>query len=214
MRNAFVVDSYIKKRLFFTISASNDLKTFEDKLYFFISFFFKQFLTFIHLHVFASSPLYLCLQPYLSVMLNKGSLEVLVFTGSHSPRRVVRPLDQGALNDGREHSLRIERLPGRLCACLCLRQSCTTALSDSGIVFFFFFCPSQVFCCSGGRGGQEGGCTSQRSGREPAPTLPRWYSCRGGADLQQSQRSVPGMYMEPDDQRCVRNFILHLSERL
>uniref|UniRef100_A0A3Q1ANG5 Basement membrane-specific heparan sulfate proteoglycan core protein n=1 Tax=Amphiprion ocellaris TaxID=80972 RepID=A0A3Q1ANG5_AMPOC len=53
-------------------------------------------------------------EPYLSVMLNKGSLEVLVFTGSHSPRRVIRRPDQGTLNDGREHSLRIERLPGRL----------------------------------------------------------------------------------------------------
>lgn len=122
MRHAFVVDSYINKHLFFTVSATIDLRTFEDEMYFFIFFFFKQFV---------------CLQPYLSVMLNKGSLEVLVFTGSHSPRRVVRPLDQGALNDGREHSLRIERLPGRLCACLCLRQSCTTALSDPGMVFFF-----------------------------------------------------------------------------
>lgn len=54
------------------------------------------------------------LQPYLSVMLNKGSLEVLVFTGSHSLRRVIRRPEQGILNDGREHSLRIERLPGRL----------------------------------------------------------------------------------------------------
>ncbi|XP_008282825.1 laminin subunit alpha-2 isoform X4 [Stegastes partitus] len=52
-------------------------------------------------------------EPYLSVMLNKGSLEVLVFTGSHSLRRVIRRPDQGTLNDGREHSLRIERLPGR-----------------------------------------------------------------------------------------------------
>uniref|UniRef100_A0A673CXW6 Laminin subunit alpha 2 n=1 Tax=Sphaeramia orbicularis TaxID=375764 RepID=A0A673CXW6_9TELE len=52
-------------------------------------------------------------EPYLSVMLNKGSLEVLLFSGSHSPRRVVRRPDQGVLNDGREHSLRIERLPGR-----------------------------------------------------------------------------------------------------
>ncbi|XP_076612601.1 laminin subunit alpha-2 [Chaetodon auriga] len=52
-------------------------------------------------------------EPYLSVMLNKGSLEVLVFTGSHSPRRVIRRPEQGVLNDGREHSLRIERLPGR-----------------------------------------------------------------------------------------------------
>ncbi|KAK2856042.1 hypothetical protein Q5P01_004777 [Channa striata] len=52
-------------------------------------------------------------EPYLSVMLNKGSLEVLLFTGSHNPRRVVRRPEQGILNDGREHSLRIERLPGR-----------------------------------------------------------------------------------------------------
>ncbi|XP_029705872.1 LOW QUALITY PROTEIN: laminin subunit alpha-2 [Takifugu rubripes] len=52
-------------------------------------------------------------EPFLSVMLNKGGLEVLMFTGSHSPRRVVRRPDQGVLNDGREHSLRIERLPGR-----------------------------------------------------------------------------------------------------
>lgn len=60
-----------------------------------------------------------------------------MFTGSHSPRRVVRPPDQGVLNDGREHSLRIERLPGRLCACLlCLHQSRTTR-SDPGMGFFF-----------------------------------------------------------------------------
>nr|XP_057947713.1 laminin subunit alpha-2 isoform X3 [Doryrhamphus excisus] len=52
-------------------------------------------------------------EPYLTVMLNKGSLEVLVFTGSHSVRRVIRRPEQGILSDGREHSLRIERLPGR-----------------------------------------------------------------------------------------------------
>uniref|UniRef100_A0A3P8V0J9 Laminin subunit alpha 2 n=1 Tax=Cynoglossus semilaevis TaxID=244447 RepID=A0A3P8V0J9_CYNSE len=52
-------------------------------------------------------------EPYLSVMLNKGSLEVLVFTGSHSPRRVIRRPELGILNDGKEHSLRIERLAGR-----------------------------------------------------------------------------------------------------
>lgn len=97
--------------------------------------FAKHFLAFIHLHIFVSPPLYLLLQPYLSVMLNKGSLEVLMYTGSHSLRRVVRRLDQGVLNDGREHSLRIERLPGRLCACLCLQQSRTTVLSDPGMVF-------------------------------------------------------------------------------
>uniref|UniRef100_A0A1A8G7H2 Laminin, alpha 2 n=1 Tax=Nothobranchius korthausae TaxID=1143690 RepID=A0A1A8G7H2_9TELE len=55
-------------------------------------------------------------EPYLSVMLNKGSLEVLIFTGSHNPRRVIRRPEQGVLNDGREHSLRIERLPGRFFA--------------------------------------------------------------------------------------------------
>ncbi|CAL8316372.1 unnamed protein product, partial [Boreogadus saida] len=52
-------------------------------------------------------------EPYLSVMLNKGSLEVLVFTGSHNTRRVLRRADQGVLHDGREHALRIERLAGR-----------------------------------------------------------------------------------------------------
>ncbi|XP_061609365.1 laminin subunit alpha-2 isoform X7 [Phyllopteryx taeniolatus] len=52
-------------------------------------------------------------EPFLSVMLNKGSLEVLVYTGSHSLRRVIRRPEQGILSDGREHSLRIERLPGR-----------------------------------------------------------------------------------------------------
>uniref|UniRef100_A0A3Q2PYA0 Laminin G domain-containing protein n=1 Tax=Fundulus heteroclitus TaxID=8078 RepID=A0A3Q2PYA0_FUNHE len=52
-------------------------------------------------------------EPYLSVMLNKGVLEVLINTGTHSQRRVIRRPDQGDLNDGREHSLRIERLAGR-----------------------------------------------------------------------------------------------------
>ncbi|XP_038127225.1 laminin subunit alpha-2 isoform X2 [Cyprinodon tularosa] len=52
-------------------------------------------------------------EPYLLVMLNKGSLEVLINTGSHTQRCVVRRPDQGNLNDGREHSLRIERLAGR-----------------------------------------------------------------------------------------------------
>ncbi|XP_030577117.1 laminin subunit alpha-2 isoform X2 [Archocentrus centrarchus] len=52
-------------------------------------------------------------EPYLSVMLNRGALEVVVFTGSHNPRAVIRRPEQGALNDGREHSLRIERLAGR-----------------------------------------------------------------------------------------------------
>lgn len=68
------------------------------------------------------------LQPYLSVMLNKGSLEVLVFTGSHSLRRVIRRPEQGILNDGREHSLRIERLPGRLVCSFCVSYLCNNIL--------------------------------------------------------------------------------------
>ncbi|XP_073788195.1 laminin subunit alpha-2 isoform X3 [Danio rerio] len=51
-------------------------------------------------------------EPFLSVQLSKGALEVLVFTGSRNPRRVFRKPDQGILHDGREHSLRIQRLPG------------------------------------------------------------------------------------------------------
>ncbi|XP_062292940.1 laminin subunit alpha-2 [Scomber scombrus] len=52
-------------------------------------------------------------EPYLSVILSKGSLEVFVNTGSHSTGRVIRLPEQGILNDGREHSLRIKRLPDR-----------------------------------------------------------------------------------------------------
>ncbi|KAM6964872.1 laminin subunit alpha-2 [Aplochiton taeniatus] len=52
-------------------------------------------------------------EPYVAVILSRGTLEVLVHTGSHSPRRVVRKPDQGILHDGREHSLRIQRLAGR-----------------------------------------------------------------------------------------------------
>ncbi|KAL0967369.1 hypothetical protein UPYG_G00251370 [Umbra pygmaea] len=55
-------------------------------------------------------------EAFLAVLLNKGALEVSVFTGSHSPRKVVRKPDQGILHDGREHTLRIERLGGRLFA--------------------------------------------------------------------------------------------------
>ncbi|KAJ0026671.1 hypothetical protein NQD34_017671 [Periophthalmus magnuspinnatus] len=57
-------------------------------------------------------------EPYLSVMLNQGALEVLLFTGTHTPRRVIRRPEQGILHDGREHSLRIERLAGS-CDCFC-----------------------------------------------------------------------------------------------
>ncbi|XP_036405402.1 laminin subunit alpha-2 isoform X1 [Megalops cyprinoides] len=51
-------------------------------------------------------------EPFLSVLLNKGILEVLVFTGGRNPRRVIRKPDDGILHDGREHSLRIERIGG------------------------------------------------------------------------------------------------------
>ncbi|XP_064196122.1 laminin subunit alpha-2 isoform X2 [Anguilla rostrata] len=53
-------------------------------------------------------------EPFLSVLLNKGALEVLVFSGSHNPRRVIRRAEDGILHDGREHSLRIERLSSRI----------------------------------------------------------------------------------------------------
>uniref|UniRef100_A0A669EDF2 Laminin subunit alpha-2 n=1 Tax=Oreochromis niloticus TaxID=8128 RepID=A0A669EDF2_ORENI len=53
------------------------------------------------------------LLPYLSVMLTRGSLEVVVSTGSHNRRQATRRPEQGTLNDGREHTLRIERLAGR-----------------------------------------------------------------------------------------------------
>lgn len=57
-----------------------------------------------------------------------------MFTGSHSPRRVVRRSEQGILNDGREHSLRIERLPGRLV--------CVWRFVKSYVFYGIFFC-----CC-------------------------------------------------------------------
>uniref|UniRef100_A0A9J7ZDZ5 Laminin subunit alpha 2 n=1 Tax=Cyprinus carpio carpio TaxID=630221 RepID=A0A9J7ZDZ5_CYPCA len=53
-------------------------------------------------------------EPFLSVQLNKGALEVLVFTGSRSPHRALRKAAKGILHDGREHSLRIQRLSGAL----------------------------------------------------------------------------------------------------
>lgn len=83
------------------------------------------------------------LQPYLSVMLNKGSLEVLVFTGHHNPRRIIRRPEQGALNDGREHSLRIERLPGRLVFCMLVCGDilgCGWLIKISVCVFDFVVC--------------------------------------------------------------------------
>lgn len=81
------------------------------------------------------------LQPYLSVMLNKGSLEVLLFMGSHSPRRIIRRPEQGIMNDGREHSLRIERLPGRLCACLfCASNAAIQQWSSFCNLLNIFYC--------------------------------------------------------------------------
>ncbi|XP_039603409.1 laminin subunit alpha-2 isoform X4 [Polypterus senegalus] len=51
-------------------------------------------------------------QPYCAVLLNKGRLEVLVYTGSRDPRRVMRKPEEGALHDGRDHSIKIERKKG------------------------------------------------------------------------------------------------------
>lgn len=69
----------------------------------------------MNVHVDPVNKVYLKLwQPYLSVMLTRGSLEVVVSTGSHNRRQATRSPEQGTLNDGREHTLRIERLAGRL----------------------------------------------------------------------------------------------------
>ncbi|KAI4882810.1 hypothetical protein NFI96_008270, partial [Prochilodus magdalenae] len=51
-------------------------------------------------------------QPFISVQLNKGALEVLVFTGSKNTRRAIRKPEEGILHDGKEHSLRIRRHSG------------------------------------------------------------------------------------------------------
>ncbi|MCJ8749868.1 hypothetical protein PDJAM_G00192550 [Pangasius djambal] len=51
-------------------------------------------------------------EPYVSVQLNKGALEVLVFSGSRNPRRTIRKPEGGILHDGLEHSLRIRRHSG------------------------------------------------------------------------------------------------------
>ncbi|XP_048106035.1 laminin subunit alpha-2 isoform X4 [Alosa alosa] len=51
-------------------------------------------------------------EPFLLVQLNKGDLEVLVFTGRQIPREIIRKPDKDILHDGREHSLRIERVGG------------------------------------------------------------------------------------------------------
>uniref|UniRef100_I3JEL5 Laminin subunit alpha-2 n=1 Tax=Oreochromis niloticus TaxID=8128 RepID=I3JEL5_ORENI len=68
----------------------------------------------LNVHVNPVNKVYLQLwQPYLSVMLTRGSLEVVVSTGSHNRRQATRRPEQGTLNDGREHTLRIERLAGR-----------------------------------------------------------------------------------------------------
>lgn len=147
---------------------------------------------------------FLCLlQPYLSVMLNKGSLEVLVFTGHHNPRRIIRRPEQGALNDGREHSLRIERLPGRLVFCVLVCANildCCCSIKNTCLCLTLWFTFGQIFCSSGGRGGQEGVGASQQPAAELAAHLPRWDPCRSGADVQQGQRPIPGMHLEPDDQ--------------
>uniref|UniRef100_A0A669CIT2 Laminin subunit alpha-2 n=1 Tax=Oreochromis niloticus TaxID=8128 RepID=A0A669CIT2_ORENI len=64
----------------------------------------------LNVHVNPVNKVYLQLwQPYLSVMLTRGSLEVVVSTGSHNRRQATRRPEQGTLNDGREHTLRIER---------------------------------------------------------------------------------------------------------
>ena len=79
---------------------------------------------------------------------------------------------------------------------------------------FNLWFPAQVLCGAGWRGGEEGGDSAQWPARQPAAALPRWDSSRGGADVQQSQRPVPRMHMEPDDQRCVCTNIQTQSFRI
>ncbi|XP_067402829.1 laminin subunit alpha-2 isoform X2 [Emydura macquarii macquarii] len=51
-------------------------------------------------------------QAYYAVFLNKGRLEVHIFTGIRDPRRITIKPESGDFHDGRAHSVRIERLKG------------------------------------------------------------------------------------------------------
>ncbi|XP_063079841.1 laminin subunit alpha-2 [Engraulis encrasicolus] len=51
-------------------------------------------------------------EPFLLVQLREGDLEVMVSTGGKNTRKIVRKPDDNILHDGREHSLRIERIGG------------------------------------------------------------------------------------------------------
>lgn len=135
-----------------------------------------------------------------------------MFTGNHSPRRVIRRPEQGILNDGREHSLRIERLPGRsvfvslFILCFLPMPKHFRFLLWLNWIFSCLFLPvffHQIFFSSGGRGGQEGDNASRWPACEPGANLPRGYSCGSRAEIQQGQHPLPGMYMEPDGQRSV-----------
>ncbi|XP_054830970.1 laminin subunit alpha-2 [Eublepharis macularius] len=51
-------------------------------------------------------------QVYYAVFLNRGRLEVHISTGTKDPRRLTIKPESGEFHDGREHSIRIERLGG------------------------------------------------------------------------------------------------------
>ncbi|KAL8186505.1 UNVERIFIED_CONTAM: Laminin subunit alpha-2 [Gekko kuhli] len=51
-------------------------------------------------------------QIYYAVFLNRGRLEVHISTGTRDPRRLTIKPESGEFHDGREHSIRIERLGG------------------------------------------------------------------------------------------------------
>uniref|UniRef100_A0A8D0L6L7 Laminin subunit alpha-2 n=1 Tax=Sphenodon punctatus TaxID=8508 RepID=A0A8D0L6L7_SPHPU len=51
-------------------------------------------------------------QAYYAVFLNKGRLEVHISTGVRDPRRITIKPESGEFHDGREHSIRIERVKG------------------------------------------------------------------------------------------------------
>nr|XP_014348008.1 PREDICTED: laminin subunit alpha-2 isoform X3 [Latimeria chalumnae] len=52
-------------------------------------------------------------QVYYAVLLNRGRLEVHVSTGVRDPRRITIKPEMGEFHDGREHSVRIERIKGK-----------------------------------------------------------------------------------------------------
>lgn len=87
----------------------------------------------------------------------------------------------------------------------------------SDLLLFCAWPSPQVFGGPGGRGGQERDVPPQRPAGQLAARLPGRDSRRSGAHVQQSQRPVPRLHMEPHDQQRVSDvesllyFYLHKS---